>query len=241
MKIECVKKLIVSSLALSLILGGGALYGTKSVVRAKGADGAVPQQSAASPALEGEASVQPIGKGGIRQSAIVEEAAAVLGLDKQALEQELTTKTLAEIAKEKGISEQDLLAKLKAERTKRIDEAAAAGKLTADQAAKMKEHMDKHLQFMVSHKLGELRKDFHGRRGHGMLPAPDKLAAMLGMSENDLKAQLKAGKSLAEIAKAQGITKEQLVGKIKDELTPWIEKMVDRKRGDKPQDAAPNN
>ena len=238
MKIECVKKLIVSSLALSLILGGGALYGTKSVVRAKGTGDFVPQQSAASPASENEVTVQP---GGKRQSAIVEEAAAVLGMDKQALEQALTTKTLAEIAKEKGISEHDLLAKLKAERTKRIDEAAAAGKLTADQAAKMKEHMDKHLQFMVNHKLGELRKDFHSRRGHGMLPAPDKLAAMLGMSEHDLKAQLKEGKSLAEIAKAQGMSKEQLVGKIKDELTPWIEKMVDRKRGDKTQDTAPNH
>ncbi len=50
---------------------------------------------------------------------IFEEAAAILGMDKETLKQSLKDKTLAQLAAEKKISEADLIAKLQAERTKK--------------------------------------------------------------------------------------------------------------------------
>jgi hypothetical protein len=70
----------------------------------------------------------------------------------------------------------------------------------------------------------------HHKRGD-MIPhlGPEKLSGMLGMSKDELVAQLKTGKSLAEIAAEKGISKDELIARIKDELTPALEKAIERK------------
>lgn len=237
------KKMVATSLALTLLLGGGTLYAAQQKAQAETTESSGAQEQAADGQKNGakqwkhEGQMKPFeGKEGERRfgpkMALTEEAAAILGMDKDALAAAMKDKSLAEIAKEKGIGEADLIAKLQTERAAKIDAAVKSGKLTAEQAEKMKKGMAKHLKFMVNHKgLGF----FHGK-GHGMkkavLPAPDKLASLLNLTEEQLKAQLKAGKSLAEIAQAQGISRDQLIAKIKEELTPRIEKIVDHKRGD---------
>lgn len=64
-----------------------------------------------------------------------------------------------------------------------------------------------------------------------MMVGFEKMAEMLGVTEEQLKTELKAGKSLAEIAQSQGISKEELVNKIKAELTPKLERWVEWKHG----------
>jgi hypothetical protein len=59
--------------------------------------------------------------------------------------------------------------------------------------------------------------------------SPEKLAAIIGIPEEKLVEQLKAGKSITEIAEAQGMNKQQLVAKIKDNLTPYLNKALDHK------------
>ncbi|OXM85929.1 DUF2680 domain-containing protein [Paenibacillus rigui] len=243
------KKAIVTSLALALLLGGGVLYTTNQRAQAETTDTTAVQQAEGTQAHDkqskhnkGDGQAKPFVKDGngrmSAQSSLTEEAAAVLGIDKDTLAAAMKDKSLVEIAKEKGVSEADLIAKLQVERSKKIDEAVQAGKLKKEQADKIKANMESHLKFMVNHKgFGE----FHRGKGHGMnkgIPAPDKLAALLNLTEDQLQTQLKAGKSLTEIAQAQGISKDQLITKIKDEMTPWIEKMVDHKRGD---DSSLNN
>ncbi|MBP1156161.1 MULTISPECIES: hypothetical protein [unclassified Paenibacillus] len=238
MKQTYAKKIIVSSLALALVLGGGALYGTKQFVRAETPDAAVQSQGNTDKPAEGKewAKKGDNARGMHGKSMpIFEEAAAILGMDKETLKQSLKDKTLVQLAAEKKISEADLIAKLQAERTKKIDEALASGKLTAEKAEKLKQNMGEHLKFMVNHKLtGEEKKRMQGGK-HQLMPAKDKLAGILGMTEDELRDELRAGKSLTEIAQSKGMTKEQLIGQIKDEMTPWIEKMVERKHstGDK--------
>lgn len=238
MKLSYGKKMVITSLALTLLLGGGTFYAAQQKAQAETTDSSGAQEQASSGKDWKQAGqMKPTGdKEGERRfgpkMALTEEAAAILGMNRDALAAALKDKSLVDIAKEKGISEADLIAKLQTERAAKIDAAVKSGKLTAEQAEKMKNGMAKHLKFMVNHKgLGF----FHGK-GHGMkkamLPAPDKLASMLNLTEEQLKAQLKAGKSLTEIAQAQGISKDQLVAKIKEELTPRIEKIVDHKRGD---------
>jgi len=222
-------KVIVTGLTLAMLLSGAMLYGSNGQALADNADGAAKQQQAPKEAKQNRHEKGKAAKDGeFLKMPIVPEAAAILGMDEAALSEALNQKTLVEIAKEKGIGEADLISRLKAERTKKIDAAVKDGKLQAEKAERIKAGMDKHLAFMVNHKGG-------GERGHHMsrqrmMPSPDKLAAILGISEDQLKAQLKEGKSLAEIAAAQGMSKDQLIGKVKEELTPWIEKMVEHKR-----------
>ncbi|MUG73083.1 hypothetical protein [Paenibacillus validus] len=245
-------KALVSSLALSLLLGGGAVYGFSSRAQAAASGTAAVSEASSSQTANAHAekanpkdwfggkrgdkteagkSEKPHGKHA--GHAIVEEAAAVLGMSQEELRSAWKDKTLVQIAADRKISEADLVSKLKAVRVKRLDEAVAAGKLTADQAALMKEKLDAHLTFIAGRKFSELGK--HSKHKTRMLPAPDKLAAILGITEAELKSQLKDGKSLADIAQTKGISKDQLVAKIKEELTPWIEKAVERKHspGDK--------
>ncbi|MFE5319752.1 hypothetical protein ACFQ88_13675 [Paenibacillus sp. NPDC056579] len=221
-------KVIVTGLALAMLLSGSALYTANNNVFADNSDQAAKQQQAPREAKQDRSEKgKDFKHSDQHRMPILEEAAAILGMDKAALTEAWKQKTLVEIAKEKGIREADLIAKLKAERIKKIDAAVKDGKLPAEKADKIKAGMEKHLAFMVNHKGGF---DGHHKMKHRMLPAPDKLASILGISEDQLKAQLKEGKSLADIAAAQGMSKDQLVGKIKEELTPWIEKMVEHKR-----------
>lgn len=226
-------RVIVTSLAFTLLLSGVALSTSRQQAFADPSEKSVLQQQGPAELRQdrGEKSKESKHpeKGERHAIPILDEAASILNMDKETLSASLKEKSMVEIAKEKGISEADLIGKLKTVRSKKIDEAVKAGKLTAEQAEKMKANMEKHLKFMVNHKGGF----WHGKHGmrHKMLPAPDKLASIIGLSEDQLKAQLKEGKSLAEIAAAKGMSKDQLVGKIKDEMTPWIEKMVEHKRG----------
>lgn len=225
------KKLIVSSIALSLVLGS-SLYMTRNEANAAHKGSALVKQDN----VRHMASDQSVHSGKHSQKSkgfpIVEEVAGIIGLEKEALKKSLKEgKTLVEIAKAKGISEADLTAKLLELRGSKIDQAVKDGKLDADKAAKMKERMSEHLKFMLNEKHILDKHDKHAKSYHH--PSPEKLAKVIGISKEELKSQLKAGKSLTEIAVAQGISKEQLVEKIKEQMTPVIEKMVDSKRSDK--------
>ncbi|NOU95294.1 hypothetical protein GC093_18985 [Paenibacillus sp. LMG 31456] len=235
------KRVIVTSLALALMLGVSVLYANRQPVLADPVDNPALQQPAPQDSNKQKKKQFKEGHGNevkkhLKHMPIIEESSTILGIDKDTLKTSLKEKTLVEIAKEKGISEADLIAKLQAARSQKIDEAVQAGKLAAYKAEKIKASMEKHLKFMVNHK-GSNFSGKHDMNRKSMMPAPEKLSALLGITEDELHAQLKEGKSLTEIAQAKGISKDQLIAKIKDEMTPWIEKMADHKRGstsDKP-------
>jgi uncharacterized protein YidB (DUF937 family) len=214
------RKLIISSIALTLALGGGSLYVTKRSAFAE-SDAAKVQHDANS--LQAKA-----GKG----FPILDEAASILGTDKNALEKALQdNKSLVDIAKEKGISEADLTTKLLALRKGKIDEAVKAGKLDTAKAEQIKQHMAKHLTTMLNQKGLSSRHEQHSKGHHsGLRPDFEKLAGTLGISKEQLKSELNSGKSLTEIAAAKGISKEQLINTIKTQLTPSIEKFVTHKK-----------
>lgn len=163
--------------------------------------------------------------------------AAVLGIDQAVLKDEVKQgKTLVQIAQEKAnLTEEALLAKLTEAETKKIDDALAAGKLKQEQADKMKSGLADRLKKMVESKPHVM--DFKGVQPHaGMMPGgmfgnSAEIAAILGITEDELAAQRKAGKSLAEIAQDKGITEDQLIAKLKDNLTDELKSFVERKGG----------
>ncbi|MEO3946513.1 hypothetical protein [Gorillibacterium sp. CAU 1737] len=165
-----------------------------------------------------------------RAERLLQESAAVLGMSKEELHKELMAgKSLSDVAAAKGISRQQLLTALKAKSFTRLDREVEAGSLSKEAAAAMKER--------VSSKLPELieRKGFlhAGKKGgpRGLLtPRLPELAASLGMTKEGLERELASGKSLAEIAGARGMSRQQLLAKLKEQLTPVLEQLIDHKR-----------
>ncbi len=140
------------------------------------------------------------------------------------LKKELNSgKSIVDVAKAKGVSEADLTAKLLDLRMKKIDEAVKAGTLDAVKADKIKQHMSKHLTKILNHK-GMLEREGKAHGKHETVFSHEKLAEILGITKAELETQLKAGKSLTEIAQSKGMTKQQLIDKIKEQMTPRIEK-----------------
>lgn len=233
------KRIVVCTLALTFTLGG--LYmGSGRTVRA--ASAAALQSLSGTGAKQDNAAVAEPKKDSSRPKPsetkesqapiIVNEAASVLGMDPMALLKELQRgKSIMDVAKAKGVSEAELTAKMMQLRGNRIDEAVKNGKIDAARAEQMKQRMSSHLSYMLNEKGLPEKHSMH--KGHGMKPDPEQLASALGISKEELKAQLKSGKSLAEIAASKGISRNQLIAKLKDQMTPQIERWVDRKHSEK--------
>ncbi|MFC5450936.1 hypothetical protein [Paenibacillus aestuarii] len=176
--------------------------------------------------------------------------AAVLGIDQTVLKDELKAgKSLAAIAQEKAnLTEDALIQKLTDAETKKLDDAVAAGKLTQEQADKMKSGMADRLKKMVEAKpqAGGMKGGSfgHGAKHQGVSMfgqwgKQEELATILGMTKEDLASELKSGKSLAEIAEAKDMTEDQLITKLKDSMTDSLKKFVEDKGNANKQAAAP--
>jgi len=218
------------SAALTLALGSGAAFAAQT-------DSAAPEivwqpDAAAAYTPEG-ASADDGGKHSgykhkmiARSGSLYEQAAKTLGMDKEALMQELKSgKSLADIAKSKRVKESDLKAALLKEQTARIDKAQKNGKVSAEKAASIKGKMSDFVDKFISRKgLAE------NRHADMMFPARENLAKRLGLTEDELRDKLKSGKSIAEIAKEKGISRDELVRGIKEDMTPFIDRMIEHKR-----------
>jgi uncharacterized protein YidB (DUF937 family) len=215
-------KIWVGLLAISIILSSSILvHSTSNTAYASGVE--APNTQAA-PNKENKRRAFPI----------IEEAATILGLQSDKIKQSLGQgKSLVDLAKEQGLSEADFTNRLLAIRVLKVDEAVKSGKIPQEKADHVKAKMQQHITFMINSKnLLELQAKDHKkqfRHEAKQMMSPEKLAAIIGIPEDKLVEQLKAGKSITEIAEAHGMNKEQLVAKIKESLTPFLEKAVDHK------------
>ena len=143
------------------------------------------------------------GKGGPK----LEAAAKVLGLSAEELKTELATKSLADIAKAKGVDITKVTDALVAEFKAHLDEEVASGEHTQAEAdAKLAEFTTR-----VTDMVNNVRPAGgpEGRGGPGMgrgmgAPKLEAAAKVLGLSAEELKTEL-ATKSLADVAKAKGV------------------------------------
>jgi polyhydroxyalkanoate synthesis regulator phasin len=133
--------------------------------------------------------------------------ASYLGLSETELRTQLEAgKTLAQIANAQGKSVSGLKDAIYAEARSNLDQAVADGKLTATDEQTMLADLKSHLDEIVNNS-GPLRVE--GQSGAFRILATD-VAAYLGLSEDQLRTQVESGKSLAQIATAQGKSVEGL-------------------------------
>ncbi|MFF2533677.1 hypothetical protein ACFVS2_33085, partial [Brevibacillus sp. NPDC058079] len=178
-----------------------------------------------------------------------EELLSLLKLDADKLKEEQKAgKSLATIAEAQGVSVDDLVALLVKQQKANLKEAVTAGKLTQEQADKMNENASERVKEMV-------QNTHQGRgsgKGMGFEKNNEELLSLLKLDADKLKEEQKAGKSLATIAKEQGVEVDDVIellvgqheaklkeaveaGKLtqeqadkrSEELTAMVQKMVD--------------
>ena len=133
-------------------------------------------------------------------------AATYLGLDRQQLFSQLAAgKSLAQIAAAtSGKSVAGLKAAIKAEAKTDVDADVAAGRVTAAERDAFLAALDAHVDELVNRTGFVDHGPGFGHGHHGGAFAGAEIAKYLGLTQAQLAEQLRAGKSLAEIAAAQG-------------------------------------
>lgn len=159
----------------------------------------------------------------------MDETAKILNMDLKELASQMEQgKTIVSIAQSKGMTDKQLEKKLIPAIDKRVDAAVKEGCLTKEQGATMKSNIHARLAKVISTPLSELRGR-HAHHGKGHRLNREEIAKFLGLTPDQLNQELRQGKSLAEIAKSKGVSEKQLVDKLKEELTPDLEKFIHRK------------
>jgi hypothetical protein len=124
---------------------------------------------------------------------------------------------LNDAAKQLGVQPSALSAALKKALENRVDDAVAAGRLTKAQGDELKQRIES----------GDLPvfggQGFHH---HGPFGGLDAAATYLGLTDAQLRTQLESGKSLADVAKAQGKTVDGLVQAIVDSAKKKLDAAV---------------
>lgn len=136
-----------------------------------------------------------------------------------------------EVAAKLGVTPEQLRAAFKAVLTARVDAALAAGKLTPEQAAKLEERIAnaQGLGLGAMRGAGKKRQALVAR----VIAKAKHLGAAatyLGLTREELRAELKEGASLAEIAVAQGKTADGLVAAMLAPAKERLAKAVSAKR-----------
>lgn len=168
----------------------------------------------------------------------INDLAEFLGISREELTGALQSgKTIVQIAAEKGITEQQLVDFMAEKYSERIDQKVADGKITAEQAEKLKQSLTERIKTHLnrtnnSPNFGKDKMDKDGpgtgmKMGRGMGDMED-LAGFLGISKEDLLAARRSGKSMVQIAGEKGITEQQLV----DHIMAGLNSRIDQKAAD---------
>ena len=148
---------------------------------------------------------------------------------------------LNDVAKRLGVDAATLKNAFKAAAIARVDAALAAGNITAKEAARQKARINAGDAPLLAPPRGPRGPHgfAFGRRGHGGPPlglpglrkfdgGPIAAAAkFLGLTQQELLVQLRDGKSLADVAKANGKSVDALKQAILTELTADLKEHVD--------------
>jgi len=142
------------------------------------------------------------------------ELAKVLGMDATVLGQKLKSgETLAKIAAEQKIEVSVITSNLEAKFNARIDKAVSEGKLTNEKAVTIKSKTSEKVAKMINEPMTEHK----GRagKGNGFMNVKNQIPALVGLQNaTQLEEQINSGKTLADIASSNNITKEKLIGEV---------------------------
>lgn len=178
-----------------------------------------PIQSA--PSVESESSTKKVSPLAV--------AATALSMTEADLRTELEAgKSIAQVAEAKGVEVATVVDALVAERTAHITAHVAEGKLTQEKADQLIAGLEERVTEMVNKTGSPMRGGPGGkgpRGGHAKMVS-DELAGVLNMTVEELRTELKAGKSIADIAEGRDVeldaVKETLTAQFKARLAEHV-------------------
>jgi hypothetical protein len=145
-----------------------------------------------------------------------QELLALLKMDKKSFAEERQSgKKLVDIAAEHGVDKQQLKDFFQAQMTQHMDQAIKEGRITPEQAQKMKERMADRAEAFAN-----------GEHPKHMKMDNNALLALLKIDEQTLREEMKSGKTLLAIGEERGVTKQQLVDVRVKQMTERLEKAV---------------
>lgn len=213
---------MIAAAAMTATLAGGAVIGAAlgnpltSGAQDSGTTTTAPATTdqGQTPPADGERPDGPMGRGpggGFDRDA----AAEALGITTDELQTELEAgKTLAQIAEAQGVDKQTLIDALVAAGEAKLDEAKAA---LPDRIAEL---VDSTLPAGGDHGPGG--KGGPGGRGPGL----DAAAEALGITADELRTELQAGKTIAEVAEAKGVDKQTVIDAMVADLKAHLDEEV---------------
>ena len=146
-----------------------------------------------------------IAAGAVAAFAVVGGGAAVAATQVWSPQEE-SQAVINDAAEQLGVEPSELSGALKEALKNRVDAAVEAGRLTEEQGDALKERIDSGDTPLLFGGFGH-----HGFGHFGHFADLDAAATYLGLTEAELRAELQDGKTLAEIAKAEGKSVEGLV------------------------------
>ena len=158
----------------------------------------------------------PMGRGGMQMSTI----ATALGITEDELRTELQAgKSVAEVASAKNVSLDTVVSAIVAEQTKNLQQAVTDGKLTQAQADTLLSNLKLTLPSQLQTKMvAGMGPGADGGRGmKGGKPGGMQLstiATALGITEDELRTELQAGKSVADVASAKSVSLDTVVNAV---------------------------
>lgn len=157
-------------------------------------------------------------------------AFAALALAAPALAADGKPSLVDDVAARLGVTPDKLRAAFKAALTARVDAAVKAGRLTPEQAARLKQRIAAGAGLGIGARkaFAQHQKAFRGRIAKARAHAP--VATYLGMTREQLRAELRSGKSLAQIAKEKGKSVDGLVAAMLAPVKARLAKAVENGR-----------
>ncbi len=212
---------IIATATTAAVLGTAGV----SIAGATGGGGnaSKPSAAAASPA-DGNRSARRAHRRAVTVRKALEVAADTIGIDKSDLVKELRAgKTLAEVATAHNVDPQHVVDALVQAATQKIEAAKTAGKITAERAAKLEERLPEAAGKLVNNKHAgknaKRRADVRKIARGGVKVAADAI----GIAPKDLAKEVRAGKTIAEVATEHNVDPQHVVDALVQAATQKIE------------------
>lgn len=165
------------------------------------------------------------------------KALALIGIDKAAFaEQVQAGKKLVDIAKDRGVTREQLLDALLSDVNAKLDDAKAKGEITQEQADEKKQAILREAEAFVDRTPTlfqkkdsvEVAKDKKGNAKEEGIGGFDLQAAfeLLGIDKAAFAEQVQAGKSFADIAQDHGVSREQLIATLMSDFASKIDSVL---------------
>ncbi|MCH7653539.1 MAG: hypothetical protein IIB14_07690 [Chloroflexi bacterium] len=173
--------------------------------------------------------------GGKGRAAVVETAGEELGLSRADLVEELRAgNSIAQVAENQGVDVNDIVSAVLGKVSDGFDRAVEKGRMTREQADSRLGNIGERVATAM-----ERVPDFDGQRAqgkgrgnmgnHGLLVVA---AGELGMTPGELLAELREGKSIADVAEAHDVDVDVIIGamveKAEERMAKFEEKVTER-------------